>query len=109
MCAALCFLAEELGLFGHQLRAGDFVITGATCILPPDQYEEGDVICATFEARARAFIEALCLVNGGHGASLRHHNDRDVAPSRHHGQALTDMPPDDDDDRGGHGDDMEII
>jgi 2-keto-4-pentenoate hydratase len=65
MCAALCFLAEELGLFGHQLRAGDFVITGATCILPPDQYEEGDVICATFEG-----LGSVTLMTGEQGSGI---------------------------------------
>ena len=82
---SLVFLAEELGKFGHTLKAGgktaihfpvahlavaldvcrihlssllslakrirsasDFIITGATCILPPTDYEEGDIVQAEF-------------------------------------------------------------
>jgi 2-keto-4-pentenoate hydratase len=45
---SLMFLAEELGKFGHTLKAGDFIITGATCILPPTDYVEGDIVTATF-------------------------------------------------------------
>ena len=45
---SLVFLAEEIGKFGHKLKAGDFVITGATCILPPTDYDEGDLVEANF-------------------------------------------------------------
>jgi 2-keto-4-pentenoate hydratase len=45
---SLLFLAEEIGKFGHTLKAGEFIITGATCILPPTEYEEGDLISANF-------------------------------------------------------------
>ena len=30
---SLCFLATEIGTYGHKIKKGDFVITGATCEL----------------------------------------------------------------------------
>lgn len=61
---SLVFLAEEIGKFGHALQAGDFVITGATCILPPTDYDEGDLIEANFVGLGK-----VTLSTGG-GAKL---------------------------------------
>ena len=61
---SLVFLAEEIGKFGHTLKAGDFVITGATCILPPTSYAEGDLIEANFVGLGK-----VTLSTGG-GAKL---------------------------------------
>jgi 2-keto-4-pentenoate hydratase len=52
------------GKFGHTLKAGDFVITGATCILPPTDYEEGDLVEANFVGLGK-----VTLSTGG-GAKL---------------------------------------
>lgn len=61
---SLVFLAAEIGKFGHTLKAGDFVITGATCILPPTDYGEGDLIEANFVGLGK-----VTLSTGG-GAKL---------------------------------------
>ena len=57
---SLCFLATEIGLYGHTIKKGDFVITGATCILPPTDYEEGDQIVANFKG-----LGSVTMTTGG--------------------------------------------
>eukprot|EP01050_Picozoa_sp_SAG11_P026689 SAG11_NODE_6487_length_1304_cov_1.034855_1_plen_77_part_00 len=45
----VCAETDLVSQYGQSLKAGDFVITGATCILPPTDYSEGDLVVAEFK------------------------------------------------------------